>query len=72
MKKDKYISMNNKDGLSFLKNKKPSVVYVACCSCGLVHRWTLKNRNKDILLTIERDNRRTGQRRRRHFNKSDN
>lgn len=40
-------------------------VNFACCDCGLVHRIDVKIKNKKTQLKFIRDNRRTGQRRRR-------
>ena len=46
---------------------------IACCDCGLVHRWEFKiktiGRKKVAGFIVARDNRATGQRRRRHGRK---
>ncbi len=36
-----------------------------CCDCGLVHLWVLKSKKGTFGFDIQRDNRATGQRRRK-------
>ena len=38
-----------------------------CCDCGLVHRWKFKIRNGKLYAKVDRDNRATGQIRRKPF-----
>ena len=53
-----------------IKNGMPFDVYksqclnFACCDCGLVHNVQFKNKRMSTEITMFRDNRRTGQKRR--------
>jgi len=58
----KYIQRDDGEGWSV----KPGQVFkLACCDCGLVHRVVIVVENGEIGIAAERDNRATGQRRRK-------
>ena len=60
-----------KDGDSFEIERTDGIIKLGCCECGLVHCFDIGiNKNgRGIYLSITRDNRATGQRRR--YNKFD-
>ena len=58
----KYIQLNNGDTIRVPKN---SYMNFQCCDCGLVHQVILRNHRNTIDVVMVRDNRRTGQVRRR-------
>ena len=63
----KYITLNNGDSFEI---ERGGVINMGCCDCGLVHNILVAIKgNNNVRLTIFRDNRRTGQKRR--FNKFD-
>ncbi len=60
----KYTTLRDGDGFE-IKNK--DFIYFACCDCGLVHKFVFAiEENGSIGFALERDTRRTGQRRRYH------
>lgn len=41
------------------------IIHISCCDCGLVHKFSFAiEKNGNIGIALERDNRATGQRRR--------
>lgn len=55
-----------KDGEGWEVNS-GEVFKVACCDCGLVHRFVVVADGDKVGIAAERDNRATGQRRRKHY-----
>lgn len=54
-----------KDGDCFELNSKGEIFNFACCDCGLVHKIAVAlENNGNIGFCVERDNRKTGQKRR--------
>jgi uncharacterized Zn finger protein len=64
-KKDTYYAGKDGEWLGVLKSR--GYMYVACCDCGLVHKMRFRVRDGQVQLMADRDERRTGQRRRHHF-----
>ena len=60
--KTRKFDLNDGDGISI---PTPCEFYITCCDCGLVHHIKVeKESKKSFLMFFNRDNRRTGQRRR--------
>jgi len=51
----------------FSINPKEEILKLACCDCGLVHQIEFEVTKKGVVVKMRRDNRATGQFRRRHY-----
>ena len=54
-----------KEGDGLLLTKNTEYMYLACCDCELTHKIDVKITPKGMVLYFHKDDRRTGQRRRR-------
>lgn len=62
---NKYVQLNDGDSVEI--DKEDGRMYFSCCDCGLVHKFAFAIEDSgNIGFALERDNRRTGQRRRYH------
>lgn len=60
---------NIEDGGSFEVEKDPGLFFLGCCDCNLTHIVIIQNKRSTVKFTFYRDERRTGQRRRRQREK---
>lgn len=63
----KYESVKNDE--SFVIIPKKEVLVLACCDCGLVHNIRFTVKKEKLHITMDRNNRATGQYRRRNRTK---